>query len=290
MLRPLKASEFDACIDFAYDLSQDLTRSGYPTYCDGIKTREDFIARARKALDRPDEDILLFVEDGKTEGFIAFEHLEEDRYLHPYIFNIRRDTGKALAEFVDCCRERWPGFELDLGFPVENVDAVSWLEGAGIPCIERSWNYQLFLDGYAPLPEDPAVERVEADNFERFAAIHRRVEGEMYWNCERIQKNLDDWLIFVTGEGDSAGELLLTNWGNDHQEIFALEFADGQYREKPFRALLAVGLNALKAQGAKFLTFFVEDGAKGGEVLTALGFQLVGGFVAYRIKLYRQRS
>lgn len=285
MLRSLNASEFDACINLAYELSQDLTRSGYPTYCDGIKTREDLIARVRKALDRPDEDVLLFVEDGRTEGLIAFEHPEEERYLHPFIFNIRRKTGKALAEFVDYCRERWPGFELDLGFPVENVDAVSWLEEAGVPCIERSRNYQLFLDGYTPLPEDPAVERVGADNFQRFAAIHRRVEGEMYWNCERIQKSLDDWLIFVTGEGNSARELLLTNWGGDHQEIFSLGSADGQYREGPCRALLTAGLNALKARGVKYLTCFIEDGAKDGEALTALGFQLVGRSTAYRIQL-----
>lgn len=53
MLRLLKAPEFDTYIDFAYELSQDMTRSGYPTYCDGIKTRENFISRTKKSFDRP---------------------------------------------------------------------------------------------------------------------------------------------------------------------------------------------------------------------------------------------
>jgi len=286
MLTPLKPSEFDSYIGFAYELALDPARSGYPTWCDGIKTREDFIARAKKTLERPYEEILLFVEDGQVEGWIAYEHLEADRYLHSHVFNIRRDTGAALAEFVDYCRGRWPGSDLDLGFPAENVEALTWLEGTGIPCIEHSWNYQAFLDGYTPLPDDPEVRRVTAEDFEEFSAVHRKIDGDMYWNCERVRERLDDWLIFITGAGDAAGELLLSSWQDGgRQEIFALSFADGQYREGPFRALLAAGLNALKERGVKYLTFFVDDGEEGGDVLTELGFQLVGGYAAFRVTL-----
>lgn len=281
MLKPMNASEFDTYIDFAYELSQDMTRSGYPTYCDGIKTKENFISRTKKSFERPTEDVLLFVEDGRVEGLIAFQHLEEEHYLQIHVFNIRQDTGTALAEFADWCRERWPGFDLLLGFPAENVEAVSWLEGTGVPCIERSWNYQIFLDGYTPLPDSPDVRRVTAENFEEFAAVHSKIEGYMYWNCDRVQKTIDDWAIFVTGEGDTAGELLMTDWGDDYQEIFALEFAD----ENAFRGLLTAALNHLKTRRMKYLTFFVDDGSEEGKILTGLGFQLVGGYVCHRLTL-----
>lgn len=33
----------------------------------------------------------------------TYEH-QEERYLHAYSFYTRRDTGRALAEFVDHCR------------------------------------------------------------------------------------------------------------------------------------------------------------------------------------------
>lgn len=285
MLKLLKSTEFHTYIDFAYELALDLTRSGYPTWCDGFKTKADFIARTKKSLDRPTEDVLLFLENGQAEGLIAFEHLEEERYLHAHIFNIRRDTGTALAEFVDYCRERWPGFDLDLGVPAENVDAVSWLEEAGVPLLEQSWNYGYFLDQYTPLRSPSGVKRVTAENFADFAAIHRRIEGDMYWNCDRVRESLDKWAIFVAGEGDSAGEVLMTIDEDPHQEIFALEFADGQYREVPFRALLTAGLNTLKERGTKYLTFFVDVGSPQGEALKALGFQLVGTYMCHRIKL-----
>lgn len=288
MLRLLKESEFDTYIDFAYDLALKPAHSGYPVYYDGVKTKEDFIARARKSLMRPSEDILLFEENGLVEGWIVVQHLEEEHYLHAITFNTRQDTGIALAELVTYCRERWPGFDLDLGFPSENEEANSWLEGSSVPCIERSWNFVCFLDQYTPMPEDPAVYRVTEENFEDFAAIHRKIEGKMYWNCDRVRASLDGWAIFVAGKGDSAGEVLMTIDEDPHQEIFALEFADMQYREEPFRALLTASLNALKKKGAKYLTFFVDEGSECGGVLIGLGFRLVGVCVIHRLKLWNQ--
>ena len=286
MLRMMEAAEFDRYIELAYELAMDPARSGYPTYCDGMKTKEDFVERTRKSLERTDEDVLVFEDNGTVEGVIAFQHQEEERYLHVHCLSIRRDTEKALEEFVEYCRERWPGAMLDIGLPAENVDAASWLEGQGVPCIERSWNYNFELAGYHPAAEVSGVKKVTEENFGEFAAIHRRVQGEMYWNCERIRKTLEDWNIFVTGTGDEAGEVIVTGFGGDEQqEIFALEFVDGQYRAEPFRALLTAVLNLLKEKGTKWLTFFVDVGKPESEALDKMGFRRVGEFRAYRLRL-----
>ena len=58
------SSKFSAVIRFTPE------GSGRAVYYDGMKTREDFVSRARKALERPGEDVLLFVEDGEVEGLI----------------------------------------------------------------------------------------------------------------------------------------------------------------------------------------------------------------------------
>ena len=77
MLRLLQETEFDRYIGFAYELALDPARSGYHVYYDGMKTREDFVSRARKALERPGEDILLFVEDGELVAAGPHEELYE---------------------------------------------------------------------------------------------------------------------------------------------------------------------------------------------------------------------
>lgn len=285
MLRLLTPPEFSAYVDFAYDLALDLTRSGYPIYCDGIKTKEDFIARAQKSLNSPGEDILLFLKDGQVEGWIAYEHQTEERYLHAHGFYIRQDTGTALAEFIDFCQKTHPGCDLDFGFPAENTEAVSWLQAAGIPCIERSWNFQLVLDDYSPLPESAEARRVTGENFEDFAAIHRTIDHDMYWNCRRVRDTLEQWEIFIVGKGPSAGELLMTNFGRGgHYEIFATAFADNQFREVSFRSLMAAGLNAIYRNHGKYLTFFTDVDCPEGKVLRQMGFQLLGTYTGFRVR------
>ena len=99
MLKILQAAEFDRCIELAYELAMDPARSGYPTYCDGMKTKGDFVERTRESMERSDEDVLVFEENGTVEGVIAFQHQEGERYLHVHCLSIRKDTGRALEEF-----------------------------------------------------------------------------------------------------------------------------------------------------------------------------------------------
>ena len=93
---------------------------------------------------------------------------------------------------------------------------------------------------------------------------------------------LNRWAIFVTGEGETAGEVLMTLDGDPHEEIFALEFADRQSHQGAFRVLLAAALNCLNSNGTKWLTFFVDEDCPEGEILKELGFRLVGTFVCHR--------
>ncbi len=55
MLKKLQEQDFDRYVDFAYQLALDMTKSGYPTYADGIKTKDDFVARAREAFSTDNE-------------------------------------------------------------------------------------------------------------------------------------------------------------------------------------------------------------------------------------------
>lgn len=84
MLKKLQERDFDRYVDFAYELALDMTKSGYPTYADGIKTKDDFITRARRAFSRDTEGILLFERDGTTAGAI---YLLDDESM-PEIFGI----------------------------------------------------------------------------------------------------------------------------------------------------------------------------------------------------------
>ena len=68
MLRLCTENEFDRYIDFAYSLAMDPAKSGYPTYCDGIKTKTMFVDRTLEAFERETEQLLLFEHKGEVGG------------------------------------------------------------------------------------------------------------------------------------------------------------------------------------------------------------------------------
>ena len=50
--------------------ASDLTKSGYPTYCDGVKTKEMFVKRSVKAFERENEQMLLFELEGEVQEWL----------------------------------------------------------------------------------------------------------------------------------------------------------------------------------------------------------------------------
>ena len=109
MLIPLQEKDFDKYIDFAYELALDPARTFYHVYFDGIKTKADFIAKARRTFTRPTEEILLYQEDGAVEGWLYYFYLPEDRYLQLASSCVRRNMAQALEELSGYLAERYPG-------------------------------------------------------------------------------------------------------------------------------------------------------------------------------------
>jgi len=281
MLVPLKEQDFDKYIGFAYELALDPARSGYPAYFDGVKTRADFMERARSAFSRPGEEILLYQADGAVEGWIHYYYLAEDRYISTYSCCVRRNTGGALEEFSSYLAARYPGCEWTIGFSAKNREAVQWLEGAGHTRLDDSNHYQLLFSQYTPTPDEPDVERITEENFEKFQRIHQAIEGDMYWNCQRVRRELSRWDLFVAEEDGIAGEIMALDERGGFYEVFALECDDGQFHEGLFRRLLRRVLNEGKRKGATVMPFFVDTDGEENQVLPGFGFQLIGNYRSY---------
>ena len=133
-------------MDFAYDLALDLSKSGYPTYRDGIKTKQMFVERLVKTFERDDEQLLLFVHDGAVRGLIHYYRLPDDRYLQTDAFCIHEATEQALSEFLSFIGERFRGYDVYLGFPAENQRAVDYLSGCGFVCVGNYLCCKVHLD------------------------------------------------------------------------------------------------------------------------------------------------
>ena len=283
MLNKLMECDFDKHIEFAWELAQDQTKSGYPTYTDGIKTKQDFIAREKETFLKANEEILLFEQDGQVEGWIHYCALPQDNYLDLCVCNIRRGTRTALEEFLAYAKENFPGYELYLGFPKCNAEAISLLRERGFDCIDESFHDVLFLDTYKLLPEIPEIIPVTKENFASFRTLHDQIKEPMYWNSDRLLKSLDTWKIYLYEKNDSAAGAIYYMDENVMLEIFGVDFPDGVYNQETFRALLTKALNEGKRTGAKYFCFFTDHDSH--PISLELGFRPVGQYVCYWKKI-----
>lgn len=132
MLRICSKEEYKQYVDFVYEIALDPSKSGYPIYSDGIKTKDMFLSRSGQAFSRDTEAILLFEYEGIVEGWIHYYVLPEDKYISTVSFNILFHTEKALREFLELIHKQYKGYELYLGYPMDNVKAVNYFIGSWI--------------------------------------------------------------------------------------------------------------------------------------------------------------
>lgn len=283
MLRPCSKDEFGQYVDFAYGLATDLTKSGYPTYCDEIKTKAGFIERSLKAFDRETEEMLLFVQEGEVQGLIHYFWLPEDRYLETIGFNVGRATEQALSEFLAYLAERFKGYEVYMGFPAENRAAVEYLAGQGFACITDNYNNTAFLDRLDLVPEDGVIP-IGRENFESFRTLHRQTEDDMYFTSDRILADLDNWSVFVREEdGEALGAVYFTKLDDGWYEIYGTDIDAGAYDPQLFKELLNAALFYAKRENGRAMTFFCEKEYE--KTAIECGFRCVGNYLCYKTRL-----
>lgn len=283
MLRALTQEEYREHLDFAYGLALDMTRSGYPTYADGLKDRAEFEDRAALAFERENEEILLFEDDGQVLGWIHYYALPEDSYLDTQALCIKDRTEQAIDELLDYLTPKYPGFTIHFGLPEQNVRVIRHLTELGYTLQEESLVGVMRFEEYEPRPEDTELISIGQDNFERFAAIHAQWDGKMYWDNAHLRENLDQWNIYLLERDGQDIAAIYFIYMDGMLEIFGVDYAGDRFDPEAFRALMLKALNQGKADGLETFTYFHEE--REAPVIKELGIRILGRYVMYAHKL-----
>lgn len=259
MLRIPTANEFEEYSERAYMLALDPSRSSFPSYADGIKTKEDFLAIAKRGFESENEEIYIFEHGGEMRGWIHFYVMKEDKYISLEAFETDGFEKEQFADFVALLKEKYTGYEVTAGFPSQNERAVSAAIENGFEIIEESAVNILFFSDYEPQFESGRVEPLTKNNLAVFAKLHDKVE--MYWNTKRLTEAYfdgDKWRIYLTEKNGKAAAIYFVFAGNI-SEIFGLDFSDG-FDGTAAEELLTAALNEAKKHGsAKAMYWFTED-------------------------------
>lgn len=282
MLRSCSKKEFDKYTDFIYELATDLTKSGYPTYCDGIKTKVKFVERSLKAFERETEHMLLFEYEGEVQGMIHYYWIPEDHYLQTICFDISKAIEQAIWEFLAYVGERFKGYDVFLRFPAENKSAVNFLAEQGFECIENDYNNTAFLDKFDEIQDSSDLTRIEKGNYEKFEALHNQTEG--YWNSERILADLDNWTILVKEkDGEPQGAVYYKAVDDGWFEIYGIDMNQEADNLERFKKLLNAALCDAKHRNGRFMTFFCDEEYE--KAAMECGFACVGNNLCYMTHL-----
>lgn len=279
MLRRLTKEEAQKNLDFAYALACDQTKSAYPTYADGIKTRADFISRTMLAFERTHEELLLFEADGCAEGWVHYCALPEDQCVMFHAFGARRLAARVIDETIAYLALKYPGCTLEFGMSAQNREMIAHLEALSFEKLEDSLVNTLRFADYLCQKEADGLARITRENFADFAALHAVHDEDMYWNNARIEPEVDKWDIFVMKHGETPVGAICAYCLDGSMEIFCVDYQENRFDETVFAALLTKLLNEGKRSGVKNLTFFCEPEEQ--KTVEACGFSYVGGYRLY---------
>lgn len=283
MLKPLTNDNYKSYLDWAYSLALDMTRSGYPTYADGLKTRAEFDEIAALAHERDHEGALLFEDNGRTLGYIHYFAKPEDKYLDTRSFCIEDKTEQAMDELIAFLGAKYPGFTMHFGFSDQNTRAVSHLIELGWPLHEESLVAVMKFEDYEPKPESAKTIPITEENFDRFAAIHAQWDGNMYWDNAHLREAMDRWHLYLLERDGKDVAVIYFMYVDGILEIFGLDHAGGKFNQEDFRALLLRALNQGKEDGMETFTSF--HGPEEAPVMQELGTRSLGRYVMYAKEL-----
>lgn len=283
MLRALKETEYRDYLDWAYSLALDMSRSGYPTYADGLKRKSDFEEHAARVFRREHEEILLFEENAKPLGWLQYYALPQDKYLQTCAFCTEDGTERAMDELIAYLAQKYPGFTLYMGFSGQNTRAVNHLKELGWPLDDECLVGVLRFEDYSPRPETAELIPITGENFHRFAALHAHMDGKMYWDNAHLREALDQWHICVyCRDGRDLASVYFV-YRDNMMEIFGMDYVENRFDREAFRAMLVRALNQAKAEGMETFTYFHDTDEA--PTVRELGIRSLGTYVLYAKEL-----
>lgn len=279
MLIKLKREELEKYIEYAYLLSLDLSKTCYPTYADGIKTKKDFIKAAQDSFEKENDEIYLFYYNEKLEGWIHFYFIPEDNYFTCENFAVECHIDVALNELYSLIKERFLNCNFYFGCSMQNALAITFLEKNSFEKIEESSVCIFHFDDYQIQEDSCKIRRITKETFADFVELHHPFDMEMYWDCKRILENFEKWHIYVLYENDQPMAAIYFVCSKMLLEIFGVDYQNNLFNSKHFELLMIKVLNEGKKLGAKPLYYFAE--VKELESLKKIGYDHFDDYVCY---------
>lgn len=281
MIIEVNESLLNEVIAFAWEYQQYQETCSFPKYASFEALKDVFV----RSFNHEDDQVLACIESGELIGVLNLQVKPDDLYLQSLggIF-AKRHFNEVAAQFIDYIKTRYVGFDLYIGYPIENQVAISYLENIQGELLDACVTMKLQKADFTHITPRHEVVPLPSERYEEYALLHDTQNPNMYWNSTRIFNRLDLWNIYVImDQHNIVGSLLIKEVGID-PEIFALSIDEAYQGQGLELDLLSASMADCISETIEHVLFFVdEDDLAQIEATLKVGFKQIDTYRCYKV-------
>lgn len=281
MIIDCKYENIEELVEISWEVLCDRKKSSFPR----LKSYDEMYSEFLKLYTDKDDKLLVCQEDGEILGTISLFVKKSDKYLQGRIL-AKKNFNLVATQFIEYIRDNYSGYEIDLGYPFENEEAIDFLERSNARLMDSCITMELKKEDFIKLSNYDDVITLDKSNYSEYSAFHDKHNPNMYWTSERIFRNIDIWSIYIIIEREKiVGSIFIKSKGNN-PEVFGISVGE-EYKNKGLELkLLSQSIDNMFIQGKKEILYFVEEDAiEEIEATLKIGFKQVDTYRCYKMYL-----
>lgn len=227
---------FEAVIDFAWELSQNDLFASYPKIKHAKELKEEIL----KAISEENKNIIACYNQGILCGVCIYFWDCDTKYAQTTEFLIQENYEQIADEFIHYLTAQLDGYELFIGVPYTNHNAIQYFQKKNIECIEASIDTRLYNLHSQETQKDNHIEMISDINFEEYGTFHDKyaLPLQMYYDSHKLKIDIEHFRILVFKLDNQIRGSIFVKRFKDMAEVFGL-FIDTEYKNKNIEELNA---------------------------------------------------
>lgn len=274
--------KLEEIVDFAWELSNDNNYASYP--------RNKSITHVKKniehAISRDNNEVIAYYHKNVLYGICTYFWIEDVKYAQTTHFLIREIYDQTAEEILGYISKQLPGYELLIGVPSTNKNAIEYFNKKNIGYISstdtRMYNLKPHINH-----NHNFIEEINENNFEDYALFHDKyaIPLEMYYNSKNLKNDIDRFRIFVFKKDEIIHGSIFAKTSKNISEIFGL-FVDKEFENRGIESILIdeMLMQLYNEFGSVDEVVYFIDGECIEELNSALdaGFEIKDNYICYK--------
>lgn len=283
MIVEAKEEFIEDIVNFSWEIFSDKTKCGFPKFKSYSEMYNTFLKAIRDKYNK----VLVYYENGEIMGTLNLLVVKDKKYLESIGGILTRKDFELIAmKFIEYLKVNYSGYEIDFGVPLENKDAINFLEGINAKLMDSSITMLLKKDDFIKTSNYSDVIPLTSDYYSEYAIFHDKHNPNMYWNSNRIFEKMDIWNIYIIRKEEKIVGSIFIKATKNVVEVFGLS-VDKEYKHKGLELkLLSESIADILSKWNEDILFFVEeDETDTFNATLKLEFKQIDTYRSYKLNL-----